>query len=125
MLENARKKHQTTWPGGVSIRYSPVNQAYFVMWHDQVLRLFNRREEAERYANEITEKKMQQNPHRRLSKRCQRIVSRTAAQEIRAGYPQKQAVAIGYSKARKAGCRVPPPRRLEENPVLFWNRFSI
>ena len=68
---------------------------------------------------------MQQNPRRRrkLSKHCQQIVSRTAAEEIRAGYPRAQAVAIGYSKARKAGCKVPPPPRLEENPVTFWGKF--
>ncbi len=46
-----------------------------------------------------------------MSKRCRAIISRTAAEEIRAGYPQDQAVAIGYSKARRAGCRIPARRR--------------
>lgn len=73
---------------------------------------------------------MQQNPRRKLSRRCQQIVSRTAAQEIRAGYPRAQAVAIGYSKARKAGCKVPPaPMRLLENRSrdydLGWEDGSI
>lgn len=73
--------------------------------------------------------KLQENRRRRgrrkLSRHCQQIVSRVAASEQRKGVPQAQAVAIGYSKARRAGCRVPPPpgRRLEENPVSFWGKF--
>lgn len=61
---------------------------------------------------------------RKLTRRCQGIVSRTAASEQRKGVPQAQAVAIGYSKARRAGCKVPPPpRRLADNPVAFWGKF--
>jgi len=126
MQSNPRKKKKTHYPGGVTIRYSPVNQAYFVMWNDQVLRLFNRRDEAEHYAEEITASKMQANPRRKLSKKCQGIVSRTAASEQRKGVPQNQAVAIGYSKARRAGCRVPSPRReLADNPGSFWGKYSV
>lgn len=46
-----------------------------------------------------------------MSDRCRSIISRTTAEERRAGYPEKQAVAIGYSKARRAGCRIPKRRR--------------
>jgi uncharacterized protein DUF6496 len=75
---------------------------------------------------EITMSKLEANPRRRLSKKCQGIVSRVAASEQRKGVPMKQAVAIGYSKARKAGCRVPPPpRRLLENPGQFWGKYSV
>jgi len=48
---------------GITIRYSNVNQAYFVMWHNQVLRVFNRYADAERYADEIAgNKSLQENP---------------------------------------------------------------
>jgi hypothetical protein len=30
----------------LSVRYSPVNQAYFLMWYDTVLRVFNDKQEA-------------------------------------------------------------------------------
>lgn len=32
---------------GLHIAYSPVNQAWFLMWCDLVLRIFNRKWEAE------------------------------------------------------------------------------
>ena len=38
-----------TLPPGVRKLYSPVNQAWFVMWHDQVLGVFNREEDANYY----------------------------------------------------------------------------
>lgn len=38
------------------IVYSPVNQAWFVMWHDSVLRIFNTKVEAEAYVKEVSEK---------------------------------------------------------------------
>lgn len=37
----------------VTVKYSPVNQAYFVMWHDQVLRVFSKKKNAEKYASKI------------------------------------------------------------------------
>lgn len=36
------------------IRYSPVNQAYFVMFGDSVQRIFNTYDEAEDYLCDIT-----------------------------------------------------------------------
>lgn len=43
---------------------------------------------------------------RRVSKaKCQRIVSKEARKHYKKGKPAKQHVAIGYSKARKAGCK--------------------
>jgi hypothetical protein len=38
---------------GIHLKYSPVNQAYFVMWHNQVLRIINDKKEAEEYVKEI------------------------------------------------------------------------
>lgn len=38
---------------GLSIRYSPVNQAFFVMWNEQVLHIFNERFEAEMYVEDL------------------------------------------------------------------------
>lgn len=35
------------------IKYSPVNQAYFVMWHDTVLRIFNDERDANNYVREL------------------------------------------------------------------------
>lgn len=32
---------------GLRVLWSPVNQAWFVMWHDQVLRVVNEKAEAE------------------------------------------------------------------------------
>lgn len=89
--------------------------------------ILRKQEEYERSGGYYTRiPKLEENPRRRrrrLSKHCQQIVSRTAAQEIRSGYPRAQAVAIGYSKARAAGCRVPAPRRLQDNPTAFWGKF--
>jgi len=42
------------YPGALSLVYSRPNQAWFVMWHDQVLRVFNRKDEAREYALELT-----------------------------------------------------------------------
>lgn len=73
---------------------------------------------------------MMQNPRRRRRRRrptttsCRRIASSAISEERRKGAPPKQAVAIGLSKARRAGCPVPPaPRRLEDNPTAFWGKF--
>lgn len=49
--ENARREK---YPGGLSLVYSRPNQAWFVMQHDKVLRVFNRKDEAEEYALELT-----------------------------------------------------------------------
>ena len=38
-------------------------------------------------------------------------VSKNIKTEIAAGKPQKQAVAIALNTARKAGARIPPPKR--------------
>ena len=41
---------------GVYISYSKVNQAYFVMFYDQILKIFNTKEEANSYLTEISNK---------------------------------------------------------------------
>jgi len=41
---------------GVYIAYSNVNQAYFVMFYNQILRIFNTKEEAKSYLTEISNK---------------------------------------------------------------------
>jgi len=38
---------------GIQIKWSAVNQAWFVMWHDQVLRIFNSKSDAEEYLDEL------------------------------------------------------------------------
>lgn len=61
---------------------------------------------------------MAKNPRRRRRTKasCRALVTRVVSKEMRAGTPQDQAVAIGLSKARRAGCRVPP--RPRDNPCL-------
>ena len=39
---------------GVYIAYSNVNQAYFVMFYNQILRIFNTKKEAKSYLTEIS-----------------------------------------------------------------------
>lgn len=38
---------------GIHIEYSNVNQAWFVMWYDQVLRIFNEKDDAEYYVETL------------------------------------------------------------------------
>lgn len=40
------------------IKYSPINMAYFVVFYDSVLRIFNTREEAEQYVQEIYDRRL-------------------------------------------------------------------
>lgn len=48
----------TTERGGLSLRYSRVNQAYFVMWGDHhVLRIFNSKIEGEEYIDALLDLK--------------------------------------------------------------------
>jgi hypothetical protein len=35
---------------GISVRYSPVNQAWFVLWFDQVLAIRTRKADADEFA---------------------------------------------------------------------------
>lgn len=65
---------------------------------------------------------MAKNPRRRRRTKasCRALVSRVISKEVRAGTPQDQAVAIGLSKARRAGCRVPPPPRDNPCPSSGW-----
>jgi len=53
-LKKSPKNRVQFGSSAVSIVYSRVNQAYLVMWHDQVLRVFNSYSDAEAYAEEIT-----------------------------------------------------------------------
>jgi hypothetical protein len=41
----------------------------------------------------------------------QKTISRNIATEVRAGKPQKQAVAIAYAKARESGAKIPKPKK--------------
>ena len=45
---------KTDYGNGVKVVYLPPNQAYAVMWCDQVLRVYNSRREAEDLAEHIT-----------------------------------------------------------------------
>jgi len=49
-----RGKHGSTYTGGFSTRYAPVNNAWLVMWREDVLRVLDTREEAEHYATQMT-----------------------------------------------------------------------
>lgn len=49
------KKEKIPWDG-VYISYSKTNQAYFVMFHDLILKIFNTKEEANSYLTEISNK---------------------------------------------------------------------
>ena len=48
------RKVTTTYPGGISVVYLPVNQAYSVMWCDRVLRVFTSRSDAHTEAKRLT-----------------------------------------------------------------------
>lgn len=50
----AARKKAKHYPGAISVVYLPANQAWAVMWHDQVLSVFNRKAEAEGRASELT-----------------------------------------------------------------------
>ena len=41
----------------IYISYSKTNQAYFIMFYDSILRIFNNKEEANNYLKEISNKK--------------------------------------------------------------------
>lgn len=50
----ARRRSRIVQVGnGITIRYLPTNQAWVVMWHEQVLRIFNRFDDAEKYADDL------------------------------------------------------------------------
>lgn len=53
-LKKSPKNRVQIGSTAVSIVYLPTNQAYAVLWHSQVLRVFNRFADAESYADEIT-----------------------------------------------------------------------
>ena len=38
---------------GIHVQYSLVNQAWFVMWHESVLHVFNNKEDADTRAEEL------------------------------------------------------------------------
>ncbi len=52
-------------------------------------------------------------PSLREAERCEarHFIDRAIAEEVRAGYPRPQAIAIAYSRARKAGHRVGATKR--------------
>ncbi len=51
----ARKSNRRIeYDGAISIHLSPMNNAWVGMWHEQVLRIFNTREEAEHWATQVT-----------------------------------------------------------------------
>lgn len=66
---NGRKG--TKYPGAISVMYAgPPSQAWYVMWHDQVLRIMTTRAEAEHYATQLTTPGVEPiHPHREERKR--------------------------------------------------------
>jgi hypothetical protein len=51
---------------------------------------------------------------KKLSSKAQAYISKAVADEVASGYPLKQAVAIAYSRARKAGYKIPTKRKIKE-----------
>jgi hypothetical protein len=43
--------------------------------------------------------------------RSKKVISENISELRRSGYPQRQAVAIALSQARKSGARIPKPKR--------------
>jgi len=135
MLENRKRKRKPKKYEHLAITWSPVNQQWFVLWpgrgpvaQQQVLGRYNSLNEAEAYADKISGRELAANPRRKHPSKgsCRRITSSAISKERRAGVPPKQAVAIGLSKARRAGCPVPPgPRRMADNPTAFWGKYSV
>ena len=64
-----RGKYGSTYTGGLSTKYSPVNQAWLVMWHDQLIRVLDTRAEAEHYATQMTTEGVESLHPRREEKR--------------------------------------------------------
>jgi hypothetical protein len=42
--------------------------------------------------------------------KSKKVISENIRTEVKAGKPQKQAVAIGLSKARESGAKIPKPK---------------
>ncbi len=49
-----RGKRGSEYTDAISTRYADVNNSWLVMWHDQILRVLDTREEAEHYATQLT-----------------------------------------------------------------------
>lgn len=58
LSENPKKKRPTrvNYGDAISIRYSNVNQAWLIMWHEQVLGIENRFEEADQRAKDLVKR---------------------------------------------------------------------
>lgn len=48
-----RSKKFANLPAGIRVNWSPVHQAFFVMWHDQVLRVLPTRDDVEAYLRDL------------------------------------------------------------------------
>jgi hypothetical protein len=48
---------------------------------------------------------------RRMSKKASAFIAREVKRQIKHGKPRKRAIAIAYSKARKAGYKIPPRKK--------------
>lgn len=48
-----KRRPFTNLPAGIRVKWSATNQAYFVMWHDEMLRVLNTREEVEDYLTDL------------------------------------------------------------------------
>ena len=52
-MTKQKVKLSKSYGGGISVKYSPANQAWFVMWHGDVLRVVSDFSEADRYARSL------------------------------------------------------------------------
>lgn len=130
-LRRSTKNRVQIGSTAVSIIYSPVNQAYLVLWHDQVLRVFSKFSDAEKYAEEITigPRPMQQNPRRPPKKWFRDCVRgakhRARSTGRRARDPAAVCGALWYRKMTEAERRAAVRRehKMLENPTDFWGRY--
>lgn len=73
---NPSKSYAET--GGLDVKYSPVNQTYFLMWHDTILRIFPTKKEADDEMERLLRK-----PNGETARREQQRAARERAEKIR------------------------------------------
>lgn len=82
--------------GGLHIEYSPVNQAYFLMWHGTVLRLFDRKADAKAEMDYLLRtRKPERNPrHKTVPELLRECDNLKKALRYRMGNPKYQVIAV-------------------------------
>ena len=111
--EDAAKKYAKEYatPSEWSSIFNPATRTYVAV---SLRDSFETEARLGNYDSMLPKKYQVRNP----SRKARRFISRTAKREIRAGYPQKQAVAIAYSEARRKGYKVPKKRKRRKNSTV-------